>query len=214
LLTLEYKTKIHISMHRVFVSLLFILLFSKVFSQEISLSAGPLWGLPVYYQPDALGDTKGSMKTGFNLDMSVVFSPEKKTSHGMILGYRSNAFKEDVSMIGSQSGKYYRTIKMNLYYVGYKLNIRTSSDSYLTLSPLFAFKSKKIFYAEEQTGLGLSFSYAHKIKLTDRTFLKFEPALSILGIIPFVDADFPSAKLTSFGLNVGWGYIFNKHDLE
>jgi len=200
--------------HRVFLSLLFVLLFLKVFSQEITFSAGPLWGMPVYYQPDVLGDTEGSPKTGFNLDLSVVFSAEKKTSHGVTFGYRSNAVKAEAFLFGSQPTKYYRTIKMNLYYVGYQLNFRTSGKSYLTLSPLLSFKTKNSFYTEEQTGLGLSFAYTHKIRLTNRTYLKLEPALSILGIIPFVHGDSPSAKLTSLGLNVGWGVNVKKHESE
>ena len=62
------------------------------FSQEISFSAGPTWGVPLYYQPVTGGAGK-SPKTGFNMNSEYIFLSDKKISWGANIGFQHNPVK-------------------------------------------------------------------------------------------------------------------------
>lgn len=193
-------------------TLVVILLALNSFSQEISFYVGSNWGTPLYYQFVSGGASKNP-KIGFNSNLEYISFNEKKVTWGVGLGFQNGKVELTPQFTGGEEERISHIEKSNILYLSYKMVFRQRKTSYLSLDPLLGIQlnEAKLNSFDNQTGIGLAFSYVKRINLNIKTFLKFEPKLTVFNIIPFVATDLPE-RYTSIGLNIGIG--FNKSTIE
>ena len=179
--------------------IIFISIFS--FSQELSFSVGSNFGSTFYYQFVAGGASK-SPRLGFNSAIEYILTNDKKVSWGVGVGFQNSRVSIKPAYWGQpEEERVSHTESSNLLYASFKTVFKLKRASYLSLDPLFAFQLNESTpkSMDDQTGIGLSFSYAKKINLNESVFLKIEPKLSVYNIFAF---NLPE-RLTSISLNIG-----------
>ncbi|NQU51932.1 MAG: hypothetical protein HQ522_05290 [Bacteroidetes bacterium] len=176
------------------------------FSQEISFSFGPCFGIPFYYQFVSGGASK-TPKIGFNFAADYIALNNKKVSWGVGIGFQNSRVELTPPFYGDNEERVSHTEKSNILYFNYKMVFRKRSTSFLSLDPLIGIQLNKTTPSsfDNQTGIGVAFSYVKKINLNETIFLKLEPKLNVFNIIPFVVTDMPE-RLTSIVINIGVGY--------
>lgn len=200
-------------MHRFFASLLLIFLFLNVPAQEISISAGPVWGAPFYYQMVTGGAGK-SPQTGINFHLNYVFPSDKKITHEVGIGFQHNPVKITPSFFGQpEEERVSHVSASNVILLGYNFNFLNREHSCLSLGPVFSWQFNESDF-DKQTGLGLGFSYRLQVKLNKQSFLQLEPGLSVLNILTFADTGGMTERMTSFALNIGWGRSLKRLETE
>ena len=185
-------------------SIILISMFS--FTQEIAFSVGPTWGVPYYFQPVAGGAGKSS-KTGFNFNTGYIFLSDKSISWGVNIGYQHNPVKITPENYGQpQEERVSHTEICNLLYLTPQMIFWKKPASSFSLNPLVSFQvndnNENSF--SKQSGIGLGISFVKKFPLSEKSFLKLEPAISVFNIVPFAGFDM-TERMTSIGINVGWG---------
>ncbi len=178
-----------------------ILLFSiESFSQEYSFSAGPSWGIPLYFQMINGGPSKAP-KTGVNVDFEYIFHSDKKISWGAAIGFQNNRFELTPNFFGMVRSESV-IAHSNVLYLAAKMVFRKRTSSHFSLNPLIGvpLNETNVNSFDNQTGFGYSFSFVKKINLSETTFLKLEPKLTVFNVIPF-----KIGSMTSIGINVGYG---------
>lgn len=181
------------------------------FSQEISFSVGPTWGVPLYYQFVAGGAGK-SAKTGFNVNSEYIFLSDKKISWGVNIGFQHNPVKITPENYGQpEEERVSRTEICNLLYFSPKVIFCKRPSSNFSLNPLVSFQinDSNENLVSKQSGMGLGISFMKKFTLNEKSCIKLEPTISVFNIIPFEGFDM-TERMTSIGLNVGWGTRFNR----
>jgi hypothetical protein len=175
-------------------------------AQEFSISAGSNWGIPLYYQFVSGGAGK-SPKTGFNSQVEFIVENTKKVSWGVGLGFQNNRVEITPEYFGDDIERVPHIEKSNLLYLNSKIVFRKRNTSYLSLDPLIGIQLNEttLNSFDNQTGIGLAFSFVKKINLNENTFLKIEPKFTVFNIIPFEEMDLPE-RLTSIGINIGLGF--------
>lgn len=187
-------------------TLVVILLALNSFSQEISFSVGSNWGTPFYYQFVSGGASKNP-KIGFNSNLEYISFNDKKVTWGVGLGFQNGRVELTPEFTGGEQERISHLEKSNILYLCYKMVFKQRPKSYLSLNPLLGIqlnKTKQNSF-DNQSGIGLAFSYVKRINLNNTTFLKFEPKLTVFNIIPFVATDLPE-RFTSIGINIGIGF--------
>lgn len=178
-----------------------ILLFSfESFSQEYSFSAGPTWGVPVYYQM-LEGRPSKAPKTGLNVNFECIFHSDKKISWGSEIGFQNNRFELTPQFFGKWWSESVM-VHSNVFYLAVKMVFRKRTSSHFTLNPLIGvpINETNVNSFDNKTGIGYGFSFIKKINLNETTFLKLEPKLTVFNVIPF-----KIGSMTSIGINVGLG---------
>lgn len=180
-----------------------------LFSQEISFSVGPNWGIPFYYRFVA-GDPGKSFKTGLTANFDYEVKNTKKVSGGFGLGVQNCRVDLKPQYLGDESAIISHTENSNVLTAYYKMVFRKRQTSSLSLNPLVGIQLNKtsINSFSNQTGIGFSFSYVKKIVFNESVFLKIEPKFSVYNILPFVSTDLPE-RFTSVGVNIGLGFRNN-----
>lgn len=176
------------------------------FSQEISISAGPSWGVPLYYQFVSGGAGK-SAKTGFNVNSEYIFLSDKKISWGANIGFQHNPVKFTSPDNGQPDEERISiTESCNLLYFSPKMIFRKRPSSNFSINPLVSFqiKANDENSFSNQSGIGLGMSFVKKFNLSEKSYLKIEPAISVFNIIPFAGFDM-TERMTSIGVIFGWG---------
>ncbi len=194
-------------MRRILLTFGITLLSISSFSQEISFSIGSNFGSAFYYQFVAGGASK-TPKIGFNSNVEYISINDKKVSWGFGVGFQNSRISIKPAFFGQADEERVSHIeKSNILYVNYKIVFRKRDASYLSLDPLIGIQLNETSTSsfDNQTGIGLSFSYVKKISLNENVFLKIEPKLSVFNIITFVAVDY-SERLTSLSLNIGVGF--------
>lgn len=183
-----------------------ILLSLITFSQEISFSVGPSFGIPVNYQFVSGGASK-TAKIGFNSSIEYFQKNNKKVSWGFGLGFQNGRVELTPEFTGGEEERISHIETSNILYFNAKMVFRQRERSYLSFDPLIGFQLNKTTPVsfDNQTGIGLAFSFVKTINLDEKIFLKIEPKLTVFNIIPFVATDLPQ-RFTSMGLNIGVGY--------
>lgn len=181
------------------------------FSQEISVSVGPNWGIPLHYRFVSGGPEKG-IKTGYNLNSEYIFLSDKRISWGANFGFQHNPVKITPEFTGLTEVVSHTEI-CNLFYLSPKMIFWKRPSSGFSLNTLVSFQinddDENSF--SNQSGIGLGISFAKKFTLSEKNYLKLEPVISVFNIIPFAGFDM-TERMTSIGLNVGWGTkIYSKY---
>ena len=177
------------------------------FSQELSFSVGSNFGSAFYYQFVAGGASK-TPKIGFNSNVEYISINDKKISWGVGVGFQNSRVSMKPAFWGQAEEERISHIeKSNILYLNYKMVFRKRDASYLSLDPLIGIQLNETLPGsfDNQTGIGLSFSFVKKISLNEMVFLKVEPKLSVFNIVSFVSVDY-FERLTSLSLNIGVGY--------
>lgn len=185
---------------------LIILLFSiESFSQELSFSAGPAWGVPFYYQMVTGGPGKAP-KTGVNVNFEYIFHSDKKISWGTEIGFQNNRVELTPHYNGGNEDIVGDMAHSNVLYLISKMVFRKRNLSNFSLDPLIGVQLNETTENSfsNQTGIGLGFSFAKKFSLNESAFLKIEPKFTVFNIIPFKSRDM-AERFTSIGINVGFG---------
>ncbi len=185
-------------------TIIFISVFS--FSQEISISTGPSWGVPFYYQ-FVSGGAEKSAKTGFNLNSEYIFLSDKKISWGVNVGFQHNPVKITPEYFGQPEEEIVPYTEIcNLLYFSPEMIFLKRSFSDFSLKPLVSFQlnSNVENSFSNQSGIGLGISFVKRFNISGKSYLKLEPAFSVFNIIPFAGFDM-TERMTSIGLNIGWG---------
>lgn len=177
------------------------------FSQDISISAGPTWGVPLYYQPVSGGAGK-SAKMGFNVNSEYIFLSDKKISWGANIGFQHNPVKITPENYGQpEEERVSHTEICNLLYFSPKMIFWKRPSSNFSLNPLVSFQindnDENSF--SKQSGIGLGISFVKKFTISEKSYIKLEPAISVFNIIPFAGFDM-TERMTSLGVNVGFGF--------
>ena len=80
-------------------------------------------------------------------------------------------------------------------------------SSNFSLNPLVSFQindnDENSF--SKQSGIGLGISFVKKFTISEKSYIKLEPAISVFNIIPFAGFDM-TERMTSLGVNVGFGF--------
>jgi hypothetical protein len=175
-------------------------------AQEFSISAGSNWGIPLYYQFVSGGAGK-SPKTGFNSQVEFIVENTKKVSWGVGLGFQNNRVEITPEYFGDDIERVPHIEKSNLLYLNSKIVFRKRNTSYLSLDPLIGIQLNEttLNSFDNQTGIGLAFSFVKKINLNENTFLKIEPKFTVFNIIPFEEMNM-AERFTSIGINIGLGF--------
>lgn len=192
-------------MKKLLLTLATILISFYSYSQEISFSAGPSWGVPFYYQFVSGGLGK-SAKTGFNVNSEYIFVSDKKISWGANIGFQHNPVLITPNDGQTEEDRVSHTEICNLLYFSPKMIFWKRPSSNFSVHPLVSFQinsnDKNSF--SKQSGLGLGISFVKKFTISDKSYVKLEPAISVFNIIPFAGFDM-TERMTSIGLNIGWG---------
>lgn len=193
-------------MKKILLTFAIILISIYSYSQEISFSAGPSWGVPFYFQFVSGGAGK-SAKTGFNVNSEYIFLSDKKISWGANIGFQHNPVKITSENYGqSEEERVSHTEICNLLYFSPKMIFRKKPSSNFSFNPLVSFQingnDENTF--SKQSGIGLGISFVKKFTLNEKSYIKLEPAISVFNIIPFAGFDMVE-RMTSVGLNIGWG---------
>ncbi|MCF6332149.1 MAG: hypothetical protein L3J11_02605 [Draconibacterium sp.] len=194
-------------MKKILLTFTIILISFFSFSQEVSLSVGPNFGSAFYCQFVAGGASK-SPKTGFNSAIEYISKNNKKISWGVGVGFQNNRVSIKPAFWGQpEEERIAHNEKSNILFFNFKMVFRKRDASYLSLDPLIGIQLNESSRnsIDNQTGIGLSFSYVKKIDLNESVFLKIEPKLSVYNIVPFVGNSWQE-RLTSIGLNIGVGF--------
>lgn len=175
------------------------------YSQEISFSAGPSWGVPFYYQFVSGGLGK-SAKTGFNVNSEYIFVSDKKISWGANIGFQHNPVLITPNDGQTEEERVSHTEICNLLYFSPKMIFWKRPSSNFSVNPLVSFQinSNDENSFSKQSGIGLGISFVKKFTLNEKSYIKLEPAISVFNIIPFSGFDM-TERMTSIGLNIGWG---------
>lgn len=174
------------------------------FSQEISFSSGPNWGVPIHYR-FVTGGPEKELKTGFNVNSEYIFLSDKKISWGANIGFQHNPIKITPEFTG-QTEVIPHTEFCNMLYFSPKMIFRKRPASNFSLNPLVSFQinaSDENSFSN-QSGIGLGMSFVKKFNLNEKSYINIEPAISVFNIIPFAGFDL-TERMTSIGINVGWG---------
>lgn len=192
-------------MKKLLLTIAIILISIYSYSQEISFSAGPSWGVPFYFQFVSGGAGK-SAKTGFNVNSEYIFLSDKKISYGANIGFQHNPVLITPNDGQTEEERVSHTDICNLLYFSPKMIFWKRPSSNFSVNPLVSFQinnnDENSF--SKQSGIGLGISFVKKFTLSEKSYIKLEPAITVFNIIPFSGFDM-TERMTSIGLNIGWG---------
>jgi len=135
-----------------------------------------------------------------------IFHSDKKISWGAGIGFQNNRVELTSQYTGGNEVIVGNMAHSNVQYLASKMVFRKRTLSNFSLDPLIGVQLNEttVNSFSDQTGIGLGFSFVKKINLSETTFLKIEPKLTVFNIIPFESSDM-AERMTSIGVNVGIG---------
>ena len=179
-------------------------------SQELTISAGPSWGVPMYYQVVSGGASYAPL-TGVNANVTYVFQSDKKLSWGISTGYQKNNVETTPEFTGEVDERTPFSGNCDILYVSPKMLFLKREKSNFSFNLLMSLQLNTVDNTSisEQTGMGLGISYVQKFKIGEKSYLILEPIISVFNIVPFKGFDM-TQRMTSIGLNIGMGTKLSK----
>jgi hypothetical protein len=173
------------------------------YGQVVTVSIAPIRS-NINFLRNIDGAGTGNGKFGFDASIEYLISKKSKYSIGFGLSYQYSRVEMVPALLPPfTENPHDETV--NLLSGSFNIIRNLPREFYLSLKPLLDLQlpSDSQDWIDNQTGLGLSFSFGKRFPVNEELLIILEPILWFHNIIPFVDESNYTDRLTVVGIKAG-----------